>query len=499
MIGMDQYEYIRTAYRVYGKSIREIERETGHDRKTIRKVLSGEYCGYSKREHQPHPALGEFLEIIDGWLEEDKEAHKKQRHTAARVYRRLVSEHSFSGSESTVRQYVRQAKARLGVAVGKAFIPLEPDCGKEAEVDWGGADAIIAGETVRLKFFCMRSKYSGKHFVRFYPCERQQAFFDAHMRGFDFFGGIFPVIVYDNLTKAVQKVLRGKERVEQEAFRQLHGYYNFTPRFCNTASGNEKGGVEGLVGFARHNYMVPVPKAESLDELNERVLGECVAYGGHRLPGRDGRTVNELFEQERSHLITIPARRFTSALEVGCKVNSYSTVIVDRNRYSVPSSYVGLRVRAVLGVERMEIFYGSKLIAAHPRVFSNGKWQLDPDHYLDLLERRPGAFDSARPIRQWRSSWPKALEELLGKFVEKQGQTDGIKDFIGVLKLYREHPKEDVDKAVTAALEKGVLSGAGIKQIVLHAQAKDDVIVVDGWARTQEPDVSVYAQLGGAS
>jgi transposase len=183
---MDQYEYIRTARRVYGKSIREIERETGHDRKTIRKVLIGEYCGYSKRERQPHPALGEFLEIIDGWLEEDEASHKKQRHTAARVYRRLVSEHGFSGSESTVRQYVRQAKVRLGVEVGKAFIPLEPDCGKEAEVDWGSPDAIIAGEVVRLKFFCMRSKYSGKHFVRFYPCERQQAFFDAHMRGLGF-------------------------------------------------------------------------------------------------------------------------------------------------------------------------------------------------------------------------------------------------------------------------------------------------------------------------
>lgn len=497
---MDQYDYIRTAHRVYGKSIREIKRETGHDRKTIRKVLSGEYCGYSKRESQPYPALGEFLKIIDGWLEQDKRVHRKQRHTAARIYRRLVNEYGFSGSESTVRQYVRQARVRLGVEVGKAFIPLEPECGKEAEVDWGSADAIIAGEEVRLKFFCMRSKYSGKHFIRFYPCERQQAFFDGHMRGFDFFGGVFAGIVYDNLSTAVQKVLRGKERVEQEAFRRMHGYYNFSPRFCNVASGHEKGGVEGLVGFARRNYMVPVPKAESLEDLNERVLKECVAYGNHRLPDREGRTVNELFEQERSYLIALPAHSFSNTMEVSGKVNAYSTVILDRNRYSVPCSYVGLRTRAVLGVERIEIFYGSKLIASHPRVFSNGKWQLDPDHYLDLLEQRPGAFDSARPIRQWRRSWPQALEDLLGKFMVKQGQTDGIKDFIGVLKLYREHRKEDVDKAVEQALEKDILSGAGIKQIVLHAQSKgDDVFALEGWACTQRPDLSVYGELGGVS
>jgi transposase len=499
MIDMDQYEYIRTAQRVYGKGIRQIMRETGHDRKTIRKVLSGEYCGYSKREKQPYPALGEFLEVIDGWLEEDKKAQRKQRHTAARIYRRLVNEHGFAGSESTVRQYVRHAKVRLGVEVGRAFIPLEPDCGKEAEVDWGGADAVIGGEVIRLKFFCMRSKYSGKHFIRFYPCERQQAFFDGHMRGFDFFGGVFATIVYDNLSAAVQKVLRGKERVEQEAFRRMHGYYNFMPRFCNVASGHEKGGVEGLVGFARRNYMVPVPEAESLEDLNERVLKECVAYGDHRLPDREGRTVDELFEEERSHLIALPAHGFTNTLEVGGKVNPYSTVILDRNRYSVPCSYVGLRVRAVLGVERIAIFYGSKLIASHERVFSNGKWQLDPDHYLDLLERRPGAFDSARPIRQWRRSWPKALEDLLGRFVEKRGQADGIKDFICVLKLYREHRREDVDKAVEQALEKDILSGAGIKQMVLHSQSKEDVCALEGWVCTQQPDVSVYGELGGVS
>jgi len=132
---------------------------------------------------------------IDSWLEQDKTQHKKQRHTAVRIYHRLKQEHGYCGGESTVRHYVRIAKTQLGIGESQAVIPLDPLIGIEAEIDWGTVLAVIDGQTMTLKFFCMRSKYSGKHFVRCYPCERQQAFFDAHMRGFEFFGGIFQVLI----------------------------------------------------------------------------------------------------------------------------------------------------------------------------------------------------------------------------------------------------------------------------------------------------------------
>lgn len=204
---------------------------------------------------------------------------KKQRHTAKRIFDRLRVEYDFSGAESTVRHYVRSAKIRLGVQIAKAFIPLEPDIGREAEVDWGAAVALIGGQATPIKIFCMRSKYSGKHFVRCYPCERQQAFFDGHVQAFAFFGGISQTLIYDNLTPAVQKVLRGKQRLEQEAFTRFHAYYNFTPCFCNPASGHEKGGGEGLVGYVKRNYLVPVPQGESLAEINEKILVQCLSYG----------------------------------------------------------------------------------------------------------------------------------------------------------------------------------------------------------------------------
>jgi transposase len=203
MLRVAQYEYIRTGFRVYGLSKAQLARKTGHSRNIVRKVLQDEYTGYTKRGHQPYPVVGPFMKVIDSWLEDDKEQHRKQRHTARRIYHRLVKEHGYQGSEVTVRRYVRQAKARLGLGGQKAFIPGLPDVGQEAEVDWGDARAVIAGKTSNLKLFCMRSKYSGKCFVRAYPVERQQTLFDVHILAFDFFGGVFPGLIYDNLTTAI--------------------------------------------------------------------------------------------------------------------------------------------------------------------------------------------------------------------------------------------------------------------------------------------------------
>jgi len=244
VLKMDQYEMIRTGCRVYGQNISEMARMTGHSRNTIKKAIRGEPWGYQERVHQPFPVLDKYLTVIDGWLMGDKDKPRKQRHTARRIYNRLVEEHGYKGSEPTVRRYVRFAKLSLGIGTSCAFIPCDPEAGREGEVDWGTATAILGGGEIRLKFFCMRSKYSGKHFVRFYFCERQQAFFDAHIHAFSFFGGIFPVVIYDNLSTAVEKVLRGRDRIEQEGFGKFRAYYSFDARFCNPDSGHEKGGLE---------------------------------------------------------------------------------------------------------------------------------------------------------------------------------------------------------------------------------------------------------------
>jgi transposase len=496
MIDMDKYEYIRIAKRVYGKSIHQIKKETGHDRKTIRKVLRGEPCTYSQREQQPYPVLGPYLEIIDEWLKEDKAQGKKQRHTARRIYNRLKKERGYGGSESGVRHYVREAKIRLGLNTGKVFIPCDPECGKEAEIDWGGAAAIIDGVKMPIKLFCMRSRYSGKHFVRAYPCERQQAFFDGHIHAFEFFGGIYPVLVYDNLSSAVKQILRGKNRREQESFIKFRAYYNFSPRFCNPASGHEKGGVEGMVGYVRRNYLVPIPRVESMEELNEQLLAHCFSNADHRIEGKEG-TVEELFEKEKPHLVSLPCTPFSNITIDDGKVRHYSTVLVDKNHYSVPTSYSGLKIKVHISIDEVEIFWDGKKIATHKRVFGNNKWQLEPHHYLKLIQQRPGSFETARPIRQWRACWPKALESLLGRFQASQGETGGIKDFINVLMLYENYPAKEIDAAVELALENQISSSEAVVHILLHTKIDPSCESLSDWPATVPSDVSVYGQLGG--
>jgi len=495
LLSMNEYEFIRIGHRVYGKSISELARITGRSRNTVKKAIRGEPWGYKERKHQAFPVLGPYMETIDKWLEEDRSQPKKQRHTARRIYNRLVEEYGFKGSESTVRRYVRMAKIKLGLEEPEVFVPCDPEAGVEAEVDWGSATAIIAGEKVRLKFFCMRSKYSGKHFVRFYPCERQEAFFDAHIHAFNFFGGVFPVIIYDNLTSAVKKVLSGKSRIEQESFRKFRSYYSFEARFCNSNSAHEKGGVEGLVGFARRNYMVPVPEAESIEALNEVILKRCYTYGNHTICGRDA-TVNELYEREKKHLLELPEIAFSNIKVSSGRVDKYSTVIVDQNRYSVPTRYAGFKVNIVMSVERIEIFSGNKKIATHERRFGKNKWCLKPEHYLSLLLRRPGAFESARPIREWRKSWPKVFNELLERFRNEHGETKGIKEFISVLMLYKDYSWEDIESAVELALESNIGSSEGVKHIlVFMKEPREEVLPLADWLRLPPPDISVYGQL----
>ncbi len=494
---MDQYEHIRTAHRVYDKKIREIARDTGHSKNTIKKALRGEYGGYSTRQTQPYPVLGAYREMIEEWLTQDKDQPKKQRHTAHRIFTRLVEEHAFGGSEATVRRYVREAKARLGLTGQSAFIPCEPDIGQEAEIDWGTGTAVIDGIRRSIKFFCMRSKYSGKHFVRCYPCEQQQAFFDAHLRAFAFFGGVFPVLIYDNLTSAVRKILRGRHREEQESFQKFRSYYSFEARFCNPGQGHEKGGVEGLVGYARRNYLVPVPEAADFRALNQQVLAQCVRYGAHRVQGRE-QCVNALFDDERPHLLALPKIPFENIQTVRVKVNKYATVLVRRNHYSVPAHYVGCTLEALLSVDTIRCVYQHTHVATHDRVYGNNKWQLNPLHYLELIQQRPQAFDSARPLKQWRQTWPPCLETLLRRCCETQGQNHGMKDFIAVLLLYQEHDADAIEAAVVLAVETHISSSDGIKQLLRASQPDAQTPPLSHWASLPQPDVTCYAQLHAA-
>jgi hypothetical protein len=244
--------------------------------------------------------------------------------------------------------------------------------------------------------------------------------------------------------------------------------------------------------------MVPVPEAENLESLNEKLLHECLAYGDHTISGRHG-PVKDLFEAEKSHLISLPEMPFSNIDSVCAKVDKFATVLIDKNRYSVPTAYAHFKVTAVMYIDRVEIFYRNKRIACHHRQYGNNKWCLLPEHYLELIARRPQAFDTARPIRQWRSSWPDCLEALLKRFCSKQGRTKGIKDFISVLMLYQSHSAEDIELAVSGALTAGVSNSEAVAHILLRSCTVSErcFAALDHWQVFDPADVSIYERIGG--
>lgn len=469
MIGVDQYEFIRTSVLRYGKSIREVARETGHSRVTIRKAVRGQEPAYRRKKPKPMPVMGPVVEIVDQWLMADSGVPKKQRHTARRIYDRLVEEHGFQGAESTVRHYVRNRKAELGLRGQEAMVPLEPEPGREAEVDWGEAVVKMDGRECKVKLFCFRSRASGRSFVRAYPGEGQEMFFDGHIHAFAYFGGIFPVVVYDNLKTAVLKVLKGRQREEQRAFQLFRGYYTFEARFCNVARGNEKGGVEGFVKYARSNFLVPIPEVADFDELNQMLLSACDAYNQRVLGGRDDpRTIEERHEEERKLLLPPPSRAYPNERPKEVRVDKYQVVRVANARYSVPTALVGQRIMAYIGCDHIRLSHRNTTVAQHKRAVVKGDWVLDPLHYLQLLQQKPGAFDDARPIRSWRKQWPESYERFLGELRKHVGHDKGSRAFLEVLTLHREHEQGDVETAVELALENRSINAEAVKCLLLQ-------------------------------
>jgi hypothetical protein len=223
-----------------------------------------------------------------------------------------------------------------------------------------------------------------------------------------------------------------------------------------------------------------------------------MAHGEHRIAGRE-KTVNELYEEEKKRLLSLPQIPFSNIESYSGKADKYSTLIVDKNRYSVPTRYAGLRVQAIVYVDRLELFQGSKKIASHRRLYGNNKWQLDPLHYLELISRRPLAFSAARPIRQWRERWPASLEALLERFCDKQGPNRGTKDFIKVLMLFREHDEGRVIEAVEKAVSAQVSTSDAVEHILLSAQEPKGFSFdpLESWPRLSPPDISVYSRIGG--
>jgi transposase len=458
MLDMVDVEYIRKLNLVQHLSFRTIAERLGISRNTVTKYLSAPdpTPRYRLTIPRPRPVLGAFEGVIRLWLEQDKQRPKKQRHTAHRIFERLRDEYFFPGAESTIRKYVRTLKK----PIPEAFLPLEYELGSEAQCDFGEADAIFAGAQVTVHLFCMRLMAGARSFVVAFPHEKSEAFYEGHRRAFEAFGGVPRRIRYDNPKVAVKKILGPRERTEQKGFVALRSHYLFESLYClpGRKGAHEKGGVENLVGYCRRNYLVPLPEVKSFDELNALLTERCLAEGSRSLPGDPG-TLADRWEQERRHLLPLPAYPFSCCRTEAAEVNRLQLVAFDRCRYSVPTSYVGKTVHVHAYVDRIEIGHDDGIIAEHVRLYEPGGESFKAEHYLDQLDQKPSAVINARVFR--------SLTDPYQLF--RKGCLDRIppcpKEFVGVLKLLREFPREVMEQAVAEAVKSDVYRADAVAQI----------------------------------
>jgi transposase len=500
MITVERKEQLRRAFHVEGKSIRQIQRETGHHRKTIRKALEDGFVPeYRLQSPRACPVLGPVKAIIDEWLEQDRSRPAKQRHTAKRIYERLTTEYGFQGAESTVRGYVGRRRKAMRA---QGFIPLGYAPGQIAQVDFGQAQVILAGEQRTVQLFCLRLGYSKQPFVMALPSQAQEAFFEGHVRAFAFLGGVPHTLVYDNLKVAVKRILEGHNREEQAAFVALRSHYLFESHFCNVEEGHEKGLVEGLVGYARRNWLVPIPEFASWDELNTYLASKCRAEGQRRLRGMAG-TIGEALAEDQAALRPLPAQPYRCCVQRPARANGFGLVSFLTNRYSVPAEHAheALWLRAY--VERIEISNGQQTLAVHPRCYGREQDILNPLHYLSLLEQRPGAWAQAKPILAWQQRWPQVFDDYLAALRQHLPTSQATQEFVRILKLHEAHAEGLIAQALEEALAAYCYSADGVKQIVLrlsepaHASASltEEQLPLLDVSPVQWPEVGQFDRL----
>jgi transposase len=479
---VEDYEEIRRAYFVDKLSIRAIHRMLGYDRETIRKaIVQAAPVPYTLARPRAAPVIGPYKQRIIELLAESKKQKRKQRYTAHRIFEILRNE-GYTGSEGAVHNYV--SRERRKDEYKEKYIPLEFDPGQDAQVDWGEAEVILAGERVTVQLFILRLNYSKARFVMAFPFQKQEAFFEGHNQAFRFLGGIPRRLTYDNLKTAVYKILTGRNRQEQESFKRFRSYYLFESNYCNPAQGHEKGGVENDVGYVQRNFMTPLLQANNYQELNVMLWKACQENLHRRVRGQLPR-VADLLSDERSKFLPLPGELFPACISSPVKPNGYSQVDLDTNRYSVPAEHGNDQLVLRAYPFRVEILLGKEVIATHPRCFGREQDILDPLHYLNLLEQRPGAFEHAKPLRHWRKHWPKDYDRLLEALRTRLPEGRGVKEFIAVLKLHREYPAEQVQQAVQAALELGAASLDGVTlclRQIQHAQPQFHALEAERFA-----------------
>jgi transposase len=462
---VEQFAEIRRDHRIEGLSIRALAKRHGVHRRTVRQALESAVPPERQAPLRVAPRLAPYKSAIDEMLRSDVDAPKKQRHTARRVLARLVDEHGATTglSYSTVRDYVRKRRPQILAQAGKpleaGFVPQTHPPAAEAEVDFHDLWVVLGGVKTKTALFTMRLSYSGRAAHRAYLTQGQEAFLEGHVHGFARLGGIPVVRVrYDNLNSAVNQVLFGRSRQENERWIAFRSHYGFEAWYCQPGheGSHEKGGVEGEGGRFRRTHCVPMPVVDSIEELNALLEAADDADDKRRIASR-ATSVGCDWAFEKTLLTPLPDEPFDTALTLTPRVDRYAQVMVRCNQYSVPARFIGHRLRVKLSASAMVVYDHNTMVARHQRAIGKGAKVLDLDHYLEILLRKPGALPGATALAQARAAkvFTAEHEAFWAAARKAHGDGAGTRALVEVLLLHRHLDRADVLAGISATLSVG--------------------------------------------
>jgi transposase len=498
---VELFEQIRREYEFGVGTIAGVAKKLGVHRRMVREAIGSALPNPRKKTERPRWKMQAAVEFVDGVLEGDRKAPRKQRHTAHRIWERIQDEMpDCKIGERTVRHYVHDRKIALGMVARETCVPQSYAWGSEAQVDWYEAYADLVGERTKLQVFAMRSMASGAAFHCAYLHATQQAFLEAHELAFAYFGGVFRKLRYDNLTSAVRKVLRGYRREETARFVAFRSHWRFEAEFCTPAEPHEKGGIEGEAGYFRRNHWVPVPEAEDIGTLNRQLVGACQQDERRLIAGRE-QSVGAGMVIEREYLLPLAAEGIDLAQTSFPTVNGLGCAKVLTNTYSVPLP-AGTEVQAKAYASAVELWHEGRCVARHERCYRRRQQILELEHYLDVLYRKPGALAGSKPLEQKRQAglWPASFDRIWQALMERHGKQSGTRQMVDLLKLSQKHGQSKLQEAIETALANGCYDAAAVRHLLnadelRHASCEVmDIGALERYARPL-PLLSEYDRL----
>lgn len=457
---MDTWETIRIRCRRDGEKIKVVARELGLAPNTVRKYLRQD--GPPKRAARPR---GRLLDRYATHI--DELIRSTPKITAVRVgsYLRQNIDAEMNVDERTLREYVAARRAVL--VPREAFVRATYAPGDQSQFDFSPMSVLLAGAVVVVQLFVVRLSYSGRFMARASMRCDQPSLFAGLLAAFTAFGGLPRTSIFDNASTAVTRVLRGRNRAENEAFTAFRGGLALHVAFAAPAKGNEKGGVEGVHGYIEDNFFRPIPSYVDLDELNAALVVFCDASLS-REHTTHHETIGDRFAREQPTLQALPMVLPRACVTKYARVNKFSEICFERDWYSVPTRWAHRNAVIEVYEQRLHIVVDTEVVAEHQRGAGKGDRFLDPRHYVELLAHKHRAAESALVLSDGRI--PNVLRDLFNRYCQSDPRT-ATKRWTQVLSPLGDVPVTELAQVVTHALARGTDDPDAIALMVVQKRA----------------------------